>query len=461
MATRYEYYGDSNAGFSSVATSTTWLGLVFTNNEAHTLSLVYLRVYVNGVTPTMTVSIRAVDENDDPTGPDLSTGTFSGPWRSATGRKEAVVMTPVALAPATKYAIAVRSDGDGFRFIGSPGGRAGNARVSTDSGVTWGNKTTGDGQNYCHFKFEEWSTTDPAVTTQAMSDVVTTTATGNGNVTALGDPVATQYGHCWNTTGNPTTSDSKTALGAPGATGAFTSNLTGLTEGTRYYVRSYIITDVGTFYGAQVIFDAGLATVSADAATDVVANSATLNGTLDDDGGEACDCGFEWGETDAYGNTTPTQSRTTGQTFSQSISGLDPATTYHFRAFATNGSGTSYSADRTFTTLGTTSAVTTDPATGVGMVLADLNGTLDDDGGVACDCGFEWGETVAYGNTTSTQSKVTGETFSQAISGLTPGITYHFRASSNNVSGTSYGADRTFTTAEAISRGYALSRHEL
>ncbi|KKM20080.1 hypothetical protein LCGC14_1649120 [marine sediment metagenome] len=107
------------------------------------------------------------------------------------------------------------------------------------------------------------------------------------------------------------------------------------------------------------------------------------------------------------------------------------------------------------------STVTTDPASGVGMVLADLNGTLDDDGGEACDCGFEWGLTTAYGNTTPTQSRTTGQTFSQAISGLDPDTTYHFRALSTNSAGTSNGADRTFTTKEAISRGYALSRHEL
>ncbi|GAH88710.1 unnamed protein product, partial [marine sediment metagenome] len=117
-------------------------------------------------------------------------------------------------------------------------------------------------------------------------------------------------------------------------------------------------------------------TVSADPATDIAALSASLNGTLDDDGGAACDCGFEWGETVAYGNTTPTQTRTTGQTFAQAISGLSPGTLYHFRAFATNETGTSYSADSTFTTIGTPTA-TTDPATGGGMVLADLNGTLD------------------------------------------------------------------------------------
>jgi len=79
--------------------------------------------------------------------------------------------------------------------------------------------------------------------------------------------------------------------------------------------------------------------------------SATLDGTLDSGGGiEPCDCGFEWGETVAYGNTTPTQRRTAGQTFAQTITGLDRDKTYHFRAFVTNGIGTAYGDDETFIT---------------------------------------------------------------------------------------------------------------
>jgi len=79
-------------------------------------------------------------------------------------------------------------------------------------------------------------------------------------------------------------------------------------------------------------------------------HGATLHGTLDDDGGEACDCGFEYGEDTGYGTTTATQSKTTGQTFSQAITELKPLTTYHFRAIATNSIGTSYGSDATFTT---------------------------------------------------------------------------------------------------------------
>ena len=107
--------------------------------------------------------------------------------------------------------------------------------------------------------------------------------------------------------------------------------------------------------------------------------------------------------------------------------------------------------------------VTTGPATSVASNFSSLNGTLDDDGGEACDCGFEWGETIAYGNTTPTQSRTTGQTFSQVISGLSPNVTYHFRAFATNSAGTGYGADRTFTTEELlrVNRAYALSREEL
>lgn len=91
-----------------------------------------------------------------------------------------------------------------------------------------------------------------------------------------------------------------------------------------------------------------LPTVTTDAATDVRATSATVNGTLDESGSEACDCSFEWGLTTGYGNTTTPETKNTGETFSAGLTGLVPGTTYHFRAKAVNSSGTFYGADRTF-----------------------------------------------------------------------------------------------------------------
>ena len=101
----------------------------------------------------------------------------------------------------------------------------------------------------------------------------------------------------------------------------------------------------------------GLA-VTTDAATSVATDSATLNGTLVEDVGEACECGFDWGLTTGYGSSGIAEaSLLEGNSFDLDISSLLPGTIYHFRAYATNSSGTAFGIDRTLTTIGTSPAV--------------------------------------------------------------------------------------------------------
>lgn len=101
------------------------------------------------------------------------------------------------------------------------------------------------------------STADtPTVTTKACSALTATTATGNGIITSIGDSGVSQHGHCWNTSVNPTTSNSKTLNGG-GYVGAFTSAITGLTEGTTYYIRAYATNTAGTSYGDNVLIITG------------------------------------------------------------------------------------------------------------------------------------------------------------------------------------------------------------
>ena len=99
---------------------------------------------------------------------------------------------------------------------------------------------------------------------------------------------------------------------------------------------------------------AGGPTVQTDAATEIAVASAQLNGTLTDDGGEDCECYFEYGLTDALG--TETSPHTTGlktnDTFNINITNLLPATKYYFRAVAENTRYTVYGATLNFTTLG-------------------------------------------------------------------------------------------------------------
>jgi hypothetical protein len=92
------------------------------------------------------------------------------------------------------------------------------------------------------------------VTTQITSEINSTTAVGNGNITVLGSPNPTQHGHVWSTNPNPTTADSKTELGEKSETGAFSSLMLGLEGNTTYYVRAYVTNAAGTVYGEQVSF---------------------------------------------------------------------------------------------------------------------------------------------------------------------------------------------------------------
>jgi parallel beta-helix repeat protein len=94
----------------------------------------------------------------------------------------------------------------------------------------------------------------PTVTTQAVTNITQSSATGNGNITSLGTPNPTEHGVVWSTSANPTTADSKTTDGPVSATGAFTSNITALAPGTLYHVRAYATNTAGTSYGDDVSF---------------------------------------------------------------------------------------------------------------------------------------------------------------------------------------------------------------
>jgi len=123
----------------------------------------------------------------------------------------------------------------------------------------------------------------PTVSTQAVSSITATTATGNGTITSLGVPNPTVSGICWNTSTSPTTSNFKTTDGSTGATGAFTGSLTSLSANTTYYVRAYATNTAGTSYGNEVTFTSSISTgldVASATALSLYPNPATDGFTI-------------------------------------------------------------------------------------------------------------------------------------------------------------------------------------
>ncbi len=90
------------------------------------------------------------------------------------------------------------------------------------------------------------------LTTTEISEIGATTASGGGNITSSGGVSISQIGVCWSKSQNPTISDNKTEDGSK--TGNFVSKLTGLEQGTMYYVKAYATTSNGTAYGNEVSF---------------------------------------------------------------------------------------------------------------------------------------------------------------------------------------------------------------
>lgn len=90
------------------------------------------------------------------------------------------------------------------------------------------------------------------LTTDVITSIAQTTATGGGNITDDSGDAVTDRGVCWSETTLPTIADSLTSDGS--GTGVFVSSLTGLTADTTYFVRAYATNGEGTAYGDEVTF---------------------------------------------------------------------------------------------------------------------------------------------------------------------------------------------------------------
>jgi plastocyanin len=201
----------------------------------------------------------------------------------------------------------------------------------------------------------------------------------------------------------------------------------------------------------------GTITVAGPAAPVVVTGSAsaiseseaTLDGTVNPSG-QAATYFFEYGTSTAYGQhtgETPAGEGTTAEPESATVSGLSPATTYHFRIVAKNPTGTTLGTDHTFQTDGPPSA-TTGAATTVGITEATLTGSVRPNG-FATTYFFNYGTTSAYGQKTAETAAGSGRSAMPAsapLTGLGAGTTYHFQLVAKNASGTTAGTDATFTT---------------
>jgi hypothetical protein len=290
------------------------------------------------------------------------------------------------------------------------------------------------------------------VTTDNVTNITQTTATSGGNVTSNGGSTVTARGVCWSTSASPTISNSHTTDGI--GTGAFVSNITGLTGSTLYYVRAYATNSAGTAYGNQVSFTTlTLPVVTTSTVTNITQTAATSGGNVTSNGGTAITArGVCWSTTDdpVISSCDHTTDGSGTGSFVSNITGLTGGTLYYLRAYATNSVGTAYGNEESFTTL-TLPTVTTDTVTSITQTTATSGGNITSDGGsTVTERGVCWStsQNPTIANNYTTDGSGIGA-FVSDVAGLTDGTLYYIRAYATNAFGTVYGNQRSFTTLKS------------
>ena len=314
--------------------------------------------------------------------------------------------------------------------------------------------TSGNGSNEIVVKATFLGAAD--ITTAEASNVTASSATVGGNITDDGGRPVTVRGICYGTSQTPTIDGDHTEDGS--GPGTFSHNITGLSSSTTYYARAYATNRNGTYYASNIVSfttASGLPTVTTADVSNITATTAKGGGNVTNNGGyNVTSRGICW---NTMGNPDINDHHTTNGSgngsFNSNMTELTTGTTYYVRAYATNQYGTSYGAEKSFSTSSGLPIVTTSNVTNITANTAKSGGNIVSDGGFPVSArGVCW-NTMGNPDLSDSNHTTNGTgsgVYSSNITGLIPGTLYHVRAYATNSAGTAYGTEHTFTTNSGL-----------
>lgn len=188
---------------------------------------------------------------------------------------------------------------------------------------------------------------------------------------------------------------------------------------------------------------------------------AVLHGTVNPNGA-ATTYHFEWGLTKSYGSKGAVKSAGSGTnavSVTEAPDHLAPGTKYHYRLVATNSSGTTFGADRTFTTH-PAPHVSTGTAIDLNASGATLTGTVNP-AGQTTGWFFQWGSLSSLSQQTAPQmlgASNSPQAVGWSLQGLlNPGTVYQYRLVATHAGARTYGSTAIFMTYPSV-RPYAQVR---
>ena len=302
----------------------------------------------------------------------------------------------------------------------------------------------------------------PTVLTSDVTDITTNSAQCGGNVTNSGNGTVTARGVCWNTAGNPTLQSCIDFTENGTGLGVFNSSLSGLNDGTTYYVSAYATNEIGTSYGEVKTFNTieiTIPDVTTFEVSNVTQNSAECGGNVTSNGnGTVIARGVCWNTTGDPTLTNCINYTTNGSgtgNFTSNITGLQENTIYYVAAYATNEKGTAYGLIKQFNTTSTIiPIVVTADVINITTNSAQCGGNVTNNGsGTVSARGVCWNTNgnPTLGNCLGYTTDGSGlGSYTSGITGLGEGTTYYVTAYATNENGTGYGTIKQFTTLFTI-----------
>ncbi|MCH8488115.1 MAG: hypothetical protein LAT75_14725 [Candidatus Cyclonatronum sp.] len=294
----------------------------------------------------------------------------------------------------------------------------------------------------------------PGITTTPATEITAFTARTGGVINTDGEAPVIERGVCVSTAENPTLEDTCFSSGV--GEGSFTVILEGLMYDTQYHIRSFAQSETSVGYGNQETFITrnGIAELTTNAVSNILAFSAVVGGEITDDGGAqitargAC---YATSENPSLEDTCVSAGLGLGS-FEVSFSELNPDTEYFVRAYAQNDVGLYFGAQVNFTTNDGLPGITTTPASEIRAFSVLTGGVIEADGEAPVTergvC-YAATETPTLNDTCIAAGEGIG-TFSVIIEGLTPDSQYFARAYSVSAAGVAYGNDEGFTTRDGV-----------
>ena len=317
------------------------------------------------------------------------------------------------------------------------------------------------------------------VESKDVTNITFESATLNAYIESIGTGIE-DHGFCWSTEPNPTVDlETKTSLGEKADIGSFYSDIDGLNTAILYYIRPYIVDNLGRIsYGNEIFF-----TTDSLAVHHGFCWSISPSPTIND-------------------NKTDLNGRTQYGDFDDIIGGIEPNQNYYIRTYVTNKFGTSYgdeiilkvchidtdravasswnkehvisvgcdiSSEKTITTakekISGQYIIESKDVTNITFESATLNSYINSLGCGVKDHGFCWSTnpnpTVDLQTKTSLGEKTVLGSFSSNIDGLETSILYYIRPYIvDSVGIVAYGNQIFFTTSSlAVSHGFCWSKN--